>query len=138
MSGSIKPPPVDQGETVARYVYQKSDFSTENNCVKPKVFMPELWEGKLETSVSRSDLMSDERLWFLADTVRDPKKAIALGKVKVIDVEAKSHKLTVKDAPDFSRNYSEHAVIIDWPEDKSRQKALSLELCQSTILVKRS
>lgn len=115
---------VNNSEVVGRFTYQKGDFFKDPLKAKPKLFLPMQENGVWETSVCRVSNIQTKRMWTIGDTVRKPK--VALG-VSTLDVEQILQAgLSAKSAPET--NYSEHAVILGWPEEKEKQMDFAVAL----------
>jgi hypothetical protein len=102
-------------EKVARFIYQKSDWNKQPvPKPKPKVFLPMIEEGVLETSVCRISAISEQRIWEIANKTRYPLPALARADISVQSINSSG--LKVEAAPNEEMDYPEHAVIIGWPE----------------------
>lgn len=121
---------ISSDESVARFIYQKSDWSKQPTPKpKPKVFLPILEAGQWETSVCRISATSDQRIWEISNRIRSPLLALARADLAVNSVEAAG--LRTKPAPDLDADYPEHAVIVGWPDEKDKQMELAIQLVSS-------
>ncbi len=77
-----------------------------------------------ETSICRMDLSSLEKVLAIGAKVREPKPVLAYAELSVRQVAECN--VEVLAAP--VHDYAEHAVIVKWPEEKERQKAIASEL----------
>lgn len=113
-------------ETVGRFIYQNSDFSRSNNLPKPKVFLPEKHPtlNRWETSVCRTNKVSETRIWQIGNKIREPRQAVARADIGVQDIL--TTQLLVEAVPE--EGYAEHAVIVNWPDEKEKQKEMAASL----------
>jgi len=125
---------VSPDERVARFIYQKSDWSKQATPKpKPKVFLPTKEAGQWETSVCRVHVVPEQRIWKIANRVRSPLPALARADLTANSIVVAG--LCTEPAPDLEADYPEHAVIVGWPEEKEKQMALSIQLASSADLV---
>lgn len=125
---------VSPDERIARFIYQKSDWSKQRiPKPKPKVFLPMKEEGQWETSVCRVSAASEQRIWKVANRVRSPLPALARADLTANSV--KDAGLHTDPAPDLGADYPEHAVIVGWPDEKDKQMALTVQLASSANLI---
>jgi hypothetical protein len=123
---------VSSDERVARFIYQKSDWSKHpTQKPKPKLFLPMMEEGQWETSVCRASSTTEQRIWIIANRVRSP----ALARADLTANFVMAAGLITDPAPDFAADYAEHAVIIGWPDEKEKQMELAVQLSASASLV---
>ncbi|MGA7193450.1 MAG: hypothetical protein WBW94_07430, partial [Anaerolineales bacterium] len=114
-------------ERLARFIYHKNDWSKQVPLrPKPKVFLPEKYEGKWETSVCRISFIPEQRIWEIAHRARAPRPALARADIVCGSVEDAG--LQTIAAPDHENDYPEHAVIVGWPDDKGKQMLLAIQL----------
>jgi hypothetical protein len=125
--------PISQNEQVARFIYQKNDWSRQSSRPKPKVFLPMKEAGQWETSVCRVCAVSEQRIWEIANQARSPLRVLACAELSANSVMTAG--LFTEAAPDFEANYPEHAVIVGWPDEKEKQMALAIELVSTAELV---
>lgn len=86
--------------------------------------MPEYFNDRHETSVCHLDGCPDHRAWHLART-RRPNKTLKARADFPIEL-AVDLSLSCVSAPED--DFSEHAVIIQWPSDKEGQKLIAIDL----------
>lgn len=121
-------------EGVARFIYDKSAWSKQPVLKpKPKVFYPEFFEGKWETSVCRTLSVSEQRIWEIAHKAREPRLALARAELNVSSVHGVG--LRTESAPDLAKDYPEHAVIIGWPDEKEKQMEFAIQLVAASKLI---
>lgn len=117
---------IEQTETVGRFIYQNGDCSRSTNKPKQKVFLPAKHPtlGRWETSVCRIDKASATRVWEIANTIREPLPAVARADIAIQAISAAQ--LLTEAVPE--EGYAEHAVIVGWPDEKEKQKAIAANL----------
>lgn len=125
---------ISPDERVARFIYQKSDWSNQATPKpKPKVFLPMKEAGQWETSVCRVHVVPEQRIWKIANRVRSPLPALARADLTTNSIAVAG--LCTDPAPDHDADYPEHAVIVGWPDEKEKQMALSIQLASSADLI---
>ena len=113
--------PVDPSETLSRFVLQER-YIRANNTVRPAAFEPNR-NGK--TSVFRTSDIADKEIWDIGDH----EVVIILGKPILGRADISASNVTAKDLEVIPSEPPErHADITDWPEEKSKQKQITLEL----------
>ena len=88
-------------------------------------------DGRLETSVCRSHLLSEVQIWEICQTFFDinaPKPAIGRGEGQAETV----FKVGLSFDPD-GKPYHQHANIVGWPADKPAQKIIAQQLAADSI-----
>lgn len=121
-------------ERIARFIYHKSDWSKQSPPKpKPKVFLPMMEAGQLETSVCRISAVTERRIWEIANRARSPLRALSRADLTTLSVVAAG--LYTDPAPDIEADYPEHSVIVGWPSEKEKQMALSIQLASAADLV---
>lgn len=86
--------------------------------------MPEYFQERHETSVCHLDGCADNRVWHLAATRRADKTLKA--RVDFLVAYAIDQSLSCVSAPEDG--FCEHAVLIDWPDDKEARKLITVQL----------
>lgn len=125
---------ISENEEIARFIYQKSDWSKQPTPKpKPKVFLPMKEGGLYETSICRICNIPASRIWNIANRVRSPLPALAYADLYVHSIIETG--LHVKSAPDIEADYPEHAAIVGWPDEKEKQMELAQQLSISAGLV---
>lgn len=115
-------------EPLSRFILSKSHFSKENQRVKYGAFLP---ASSGETSVFRTSELSDSQIWNLGDIyVAQQRKMPALGRGDILSsvIFERGLKITADNNP------PRHANIIGWPEEKSKQKLIAIELAANATL----
>lgn len=119
---------VDPGENLARYILHKSHFSSQQKRVKYAVFMP---APTGETSVFRISNLSEDEIWEIGRRdVAQKREMPLLGRadISAFYVFNKNLKIIPDNIP------PRHANIIGWPEEKSAQKLIAMELAENARL----
>lgn len=125
---------VTPDEFTARFIYQKNDWNKQPILKpKPKLFLPSMYEGQLETSVCVTSSISAVRIWEIANQARSPLPALAYAELLSSSIENVGLRILL--APDLERNYPEHAVIVGWPGEKPLQMELAIQLVASSTIV---
>jgi hypothetical protein len=108
-------------ENLSRYLFNKNHFSSKNGRVKYNAFLPNQ-NGK--TSVFRTSELSNDEIWRIGDDVADEREMTLLGRGEICarHVVEQGLELDANDDP------PRHADIIGWPEEKSAQKLIAIEL----------
>ena len=115
-------------DPLARYLLQKSHFSAANSRVKPSAFLP---NRKGETSVFQTRGLSEEKIWQIGTKyISAPLEKTLRARADVIVSVVEKQGLNV----DVDNTPPRHANIIGWPEEKSAQKLLALELASRASL----
>lgn len=115
-------------ESLTRYIIHKNHFSILHKRVKYAAFLP---APNGETSVFRVSGLADNAIWEIGDKeVAEKRRMSILGRADILA----SHVLnrTLKIMPDD--NPPRHANITGWPEEKSEQKLIALELAEDARL----
>ena len=121
--------PVDSSETLSRFILQKNWYGTSDYSVKYAAFMPNPKNGK--TSIFRISDICDEEIWDIGDREVSVKRGKPiLGRADVITFVVISSGLTVEPIEPPVR----HANIAGWPDERSKQKLISLELAAEAQL----
>jgi hypothetical protein len=119
---------VNPEEYLARYILQKSQFSAANQRVKYSTFLP---APNGETSVFRISNLSDSEIWKIGNIeVAQKRGLLLLGRadISAFKVLNKNLKIIPDNIP------PRHANIIGWPEEKSKQKLIAMELSENAQL----
>ena len=114
--------PIDISEILSRFILKKN-YIRANNTVRPAVFMPNPKNG--ETSVFRTSDTTNHEIWAIGEREIIPiQKKPILGRADIGTsiVVSKNLKVIPSEPPE------RHADIIGWPDEKSKQKLIALEL----------
>ena len=119
---------LEDSVTVGRFLFDKRLVRAADGSVKPNAMLPELFQGRLETSVCDLTTTNAERLRTLASAIRAPMIALALTRVVVREVSKQGLDCETAPQPDFE----EHAVIVQWPSGAD-DKARRLDICNALV-----
>ncbi len=113
--------PVDLSETLSRFVLSRK-WIRANNTVRHIAFTP---NKNGEISVFRISGITNNEIWDIGDREVAPKRnRPILGRADINTAIVISNELKVIPSEPPKR----HADITDWPEEKSEQKQIALEL----------
>ena len=106
-------------ELLARFIFYRRYFR-DDNTIRPEAFIPHPYN---DLSVTRHLNLNESQL-------RDIGESVALESDKTLhgraDITAKVvSNLTLSTNPDPTPNNPNHAIIIGWPEEKSKQKTVA-------------
>lgn len=116
-------------EELAKFIFNKSQFSSSNNRVKYSVFLP---PPNRRLSVFRISGLSVQEVWEIGETV-GLLRAIPLSPLARADIKASSvldAELEI-DADDIPPR---HANIVGWLEEDSAIKLKAIELAEKAQL----
>ncbi len=121
--------PVDPTESLSRFILQKNWYSASVYRVKHAVFLPNPING--ETSVFRTSGVINSEIWNIGDREVSIKRGKPiLGRADVIASSVLSRALQIIPSEPPER----HANITDWPDEKSKQKQIAIELAAEANL----
>ncbi len=126
--------PINPSETLSRFILQKQHWYKEVNpqtksLVKYAVFMPNPNNG--ETSVFRTSDISDDEIWDIGDCEVSVKRGKpVLGRADIISNIVISRDLVITPIEPPER----HANITGWPDERSKQRLMALELAAEASL----
>ncbi len=125
---SSLPAPMEEGELLARYLFQSNQFNSSGR-VKPAAFLP---YPRLETSVFRKSRMAYSEYEASQQHVSAIKgkdiKAIA-----VINNDLIPSDLGLGVVPEES-DFDWHANIVGWPSEKHEQKLIAQKLSALSMI----
>lgn len=119
---------ISRAGDVARFVFRPRDLYADGR-PKPKAFQPEFHAefGRFETSVCGLNGVLDERLWFLARTLRAAEGLSAIAALQIPVVRITETGLACEPAPE--PDYPEHGVIVGWnPDPKAKDERLAQQV----------
>lgn len=123
MIDSMKVPPVESHESLARFVLQSSHIRKSDGSLKLDAFMP---PPNLELSVSRHLFATEDELWTIAKSIADPLGKTLYGRGDIRAGTCQGLKLHVQADP--VEGNPNHAIITRWPTDKPAQKSIAQQL----------
>ena len=124
--------PITPSEVLSRFIMQTNWYKLSDNCVRYAAFMPNPKNG--ETSVYRISGISDREVWEIGDRevgLKRDKPILGRADICASFVITKGLNLVPSEPP------IRHANIIGWPQEKSEQKLVALELAAEAIFYKR-
>lgn len=113
--------PVDPGEILARFVLYSKWIRNSDRTIKPEAFMPHPY---VDLSVTRHRDISENELWQLGRSVAESRTCTLYGRADIKAEYVVLKKLTIEPS-EPPRN---HANIKGYPDDKSAQKLVAIEL----------
>ena len=119
-------PPVDDTETLARFVVYSNEFRKSDKSIKPKAFMP---YSRVELSVNRHRESSEAELWSVGEQVASERQRSLYGRSDIAATSCRIAPLDVEARP-LPANPN-HADVIGYPPKKEDQQSLALMLVAS-------
>ncbi|MEN9259477.1 MAG: hypothetical protein Q6L60_00810 [Thermostichus sp. HHBFW_bins_43] len=115
-------PPVEETESLARYVMQRSHFRADQS-VKPNLFMPHPYQ---ELSVTHHRDATEAEIWQAGVDVATQQQRTLYGRsdIQTSDCLRESLQVTAKPLLDNPN----HADIEGWPTAKEDQKVIAQKL----------
>ncbi len=113
---------VKKEERLTRYILEKNKYSIEKKRVKYNAFLPNK-DG--QTSVFRTSELTDNEIWEIGNNEvarKVEKQLLGRGDIKASNVYENSLKI------DTEGEHLKHANIVNWPEEKSEQKLIAIEI----------
>ncbi len=124
--------PVIPSEVLSRFIMQTNWCRPSDNRVRYAAFMPNPKSG--ETSVFRISGISDREVWEIGDRevgLRRDKPVLGRADIGASFVITKGLNVVPSEPP------IRHANIVGWPEEKSEQRLVALELAAEAIFYKK-
>ncbi len=124
-------PPLDSLEILSRFVLQTNWFSSSENRVKYAAFLP---DKNGETSVFRTSGITNNEIWEIGDcevSIKRGKPILGRADIGTNNVISKDLEVVPRDPP------LRHANIIGWPDERSKQKIIAIELASESFFHKR-
>lgn len=119
--------PVDETENLSRFILFSKWFRSDNT-IKPDAFIP---SPHVELSVTRQRNISESELWDLGKAVSTIRKCTLYGRADISAEPVMKQNLTIEP----SEPPLNHANIKGYPEDKSKQKLIALELAAEASFI---
>ncbi len=123
--------PVNPLETLSRFVVSNRWIRADNT-VRHTAFLPNPKNG--ETSVFRISGITDNEIWAIGErkvALIQNKPILGRADIETSIVISKNLKVIPSESPE------RHANITGWPEEKSEQKQIALELATESVFHKR-
>jgi len=124
--------PVIPSEVLSRFIMQMNWFRPSDNRVRYAAFMPNPKNG--ETSVFRISSISDREVWEIGGRevgLKRDKPLLGRADIGASFVITKELNVMPSEPP------VRHANIAGWPEEKSEQRLVALELAAKAISYKK-
>ena len=124
-------PPLDSLEILSRFILQTNWFSSSENRVKYAAFLP---DKNGETSVFRTSGITNNEIWEIGDcevSIKRGKPILERADIGTNNVISKDLEVVPREPP------SRYANIIGWPDERSKQKIIAMELASESIFHKR-
>lgn len=120
---------IDPKESLSRLILTKQHYRPSDSCVKWAAFLPNPKTG--DTSVFRTSGISDDEIWAIGDREVGKKRGKpVLGRADVPASVVLSKKLQIIPSEPPER----HANIAAWPDERSQQKLIAIELAEKSQL----
>lgn len=118
----------DLSESLSRFILSKKYYSIEKKIVKYAAFLP---NNNGETSVFRTSGIPDKEIWDIGDReVSTIRQKPILGRADIIAYLVLKKGLEVIPSEPPER----HANIAGWPDERSKQRLIALELAAESQL----
>lgn len=127
---SLADVPVDGKELLSRFILFSKWIRTSDNTVRPEAFVP---HPHVDLSVTRQRDLTEGELWRLGQNVSEIRNCTLYGRA---DLEAEiviTNRLIIEP----SEPPLNHANIKGYPEEKSAQKLIAMELALKSVFVSR-
>ena len=125
--GDVSPKPIDDDESICRFVFSTQDRQRDPLRAKPEAFLPGR-DG--ETSVSRVYGLDESAILELGKLARGTRAESLKGYAILTASEVPRADLRLRvDEPPLR-----HAVIYGWPEDKSKRILAAIDLAQASTM----
>ena len=122
---------IEDSENFARFILFSRWYVKEDKRVKPEAFMPHPYT--LELSVTRTKNLSENELMEICKNIshnRPPATLYGNAKFKALEVR----KINLDAVPAPVEGNANHAHVIGWPLEKSKQKSLALEIASKATI----
>lgn len=123
--------PLDLSEILSRFILQTNWFSSSENRVKYAAYIP---NRNGETSVFRTSGIANDEIWDIGDrevSIKRGKPILGRADIRVNNVVKKDLKIIPSEPP------VRHANIIGWPDERSKQRVIAIELAAESLFYKR-
>ena len=115
--------PIEPSEKLSCFILQSNWIRASDNTAKPAAFLPN--PQNRETSVFRTSGISEQDTWETGDReVADRRGKPILGRADILvrDILSKHLQINPSEPP------PRHANITGWPDEKSKQLQIAVEL----------
>ena len=132
---SVGSHPLSKTDILGRFLTSSSHFSKGTNRVKHNALMPyaNKKSNQLETSIFNIEGLSEKEIKDIASksvliNLKKGRSVYGTGNIKTKDVNTAGLKAEISEPP------IRHLNIIGWPEEKSKQKQIAMELSSKAVL----
>ncbi len=126
-------PPVEQNETVARFILFSGHFRSSDQRVKPDAFIP---HPRSEVSMTRHLEASPAELWQEGERVAVLRKVTLYGRADVVVAAFTDEGLDVTANPILAN--PNHVNASNWPTEKPAQKMIAVRISVKSQYVPKS
>jgi hypothetical protein len=116
--------PIPDKTLVSRYIVFSKWFRADKT-IRPDAFIP---DDSLELSVTHQYNLSEKSIWDIGNKIAKQRSCSLYGRADVTINHIKSKGLDFKVDPDPITQNPNHAIIINWPPDKSARKMLAMRM----------
>lgn len=134
MTSTLADVPVDDGESLARFVLFDGHVRKSDRTLRAEAFLP---YKHVELSVTRHRDLKEGELWALGEAVAHRRERPLTGRGDILARTARSNSLDVVPHEGPGKGDRNHANIINWPPEKPAQMVRALELAASATFVSR-
>jgi hypothetical protein len=117
--------PVQDSETLVRFITSSRWFRPGDETVRPDAFIPHPYP---DLSVTRHNGLSEPQIWEIGQRIVDvqPQRPNLHGRADVNAGRVRETHLEIEPQPEATN--PNHAIIVGWPSDKPSQKSLAQQL----------
>jgi hypothetical protein len=130
MSPSGLRTPVTPDETLARFILQSSHIRKGDQTVRPEAFVPHPYN---DLSVTRHINLTQADILAVGEEIAHTTGKSLYGRADNQAISFLDQELQVSPDPD-QRNPN-HAIVVGWPEEKSKQKIIAMEIAASSSFI---
>lgn len=125
--------PLFSTDWLARFIFSRQHYSPQKNAVKYGAFLPvrNSETSILEVSVFRISSLQDDEIWRIGEREVAQKSGRTLrarADITVSGVQDKQLRVDLDDVP------LRHVNITGWPEEKSEQISIAINLAADSLL----
>lgn len=120
---------IDPEEKLSRFILSKRHFVISDYRVKHAAFLPNPKTG--DTSVFRTSHVPDSEIWVIGDRevgIKRGKKVLGRAEIDASAVLSEGLQISPSEPPE------KHANICVWPDIRSEQRLISIELAKKSRL----
>jgi hypothetical protein len=125
--------PIRENDLMARFIISSRWIRSSDQTVKQDAFIPHPYP---DLSVTLHGALSDGEMWAIGESVAIRRPANLYGRADIGKAKVLEQGLFVK--PDPVSGNTNHALIINWPQEKAAQKILAQELASVASFIPRA